>query len=150
MEPTTRNVGAGRRLALVALALAASLLIPGTAGAASTNFNAMVYSQYGNGFCGEDMPELPHLAFVKLVKKGPWLKVEISMDGTPALADHVYNVYIYDGATCEEVGYLGTFTTNLYAVGSVTYPRWKLPAGTTSVFIAIHDGTGWNDTPVVP
>ena len=27
---------------------------------------------------------------------------------------------------------------------------YKLPAGTTSVFITIHDGTGWNDTPVVP
>ena len=150
MHAQVRKVGAGRRLAIVALTLAAAIVFPGMASAASSNFSAMVYAQYGNHFCGEDMPELPRLAFVKVDKKGPWLKVYVSMDGTPAIADHEYGVYIYDGISCEEIGYLGTFTTNGFAVGAVTYPRWKLPAGTTSVFIAIDDGNDWNDTPIVP
>ena len=150
MQATVQPDRPRRRLVLVAAAMAVAMLIPGVVSAASSNFHAFTYAQAGNEYCGADMPELPRLAFVEITKKGPWLTVRTSFDGTPASANTAYDVFVFS-ASCNELGVLGTVTTNAYGVANVTLPKFKLPSGTTSLFIAIQDpSNNWNDTPIVP
>jgi len=115
--------------------------------AASDN-NPMAPIEQGNGFCGIDVPSLPHIGFANFHRNGDTVSVEYHLKG--ARPDTVYHFSLW-GGPCVFIASLPDVTTNDNGVananGDITLTG--AAAAYTSFFATsfdFHPTFEWNDT----
>lgn len=158
------------KLTVLAMALLGSLAIgvagasaagndgggPGSRGAAfgpsvkTPPAKATANIQGGNGYCGENLEELPVLGTVKFQRKGNVLKVAARLK--TGVANTTYGIDIA-GPGCEYLGRLGEFTTNKkgagHGKGEITVPEGDTEFFADVDYEGFHGFGGQGDTPYV-
>ena len=149
-RPSTTAFGPGRglRAAIVAMALGVALVVPAaTSAAAPSKWTASAQFQYGNASCGADLPQLPILGDVQVTKRAQTIELHVMLDGSPALANTTYELWLYSGS-CEALADMGPVTTDAFGVADAT--RHVKSGANGTYFATLHGPNGWNDTTIFP
>ena len=136
------------RSLLLGVALAAAVVAPASVGAASAN-NPKANIQYGNAFCGVDVPTLPVAGFVNFHRSGNTVRLNVHLKR--ALPRNAYQVQLWSGDCVFLGAAAGTVTTNKKGVANANV-RFAVPGAVTTFFATIYDADGpvvFSDTTIV-